>query len=145
MIGYPDILKVVIQILNTTYLTIPIYGDEVTEGYKLPCFFTTLLPIESETQTKNYISTNLLIVISYFSDCKDSLKCLEVMSNLKRTFGISLSVDDRHFTMQDSMIEKVENDVYQFSFQITYHELIDFEPENELITTIKHHIEGSNK
>ena len=145
MITYEDILRAVIKILNTTYPTIPIYGDEVTEGYKLPCFFTTLLPIESETQTKNYIITNLLIVISYFSDCKDSLKCLEVMSTLKRQFGISLDVDDSHFTIQDSMIEKVENDVYQFSFHITYHELINFEPENELITTIEHHIERSNK
>ena len=145
MITYEDILRAVIKILNTTYPTIPIYGDEVTEGYKLLCFFTTLLPIESETQTKNYIITNLLIVISYFSDCKDSLKCLEVMSTLKRQFGISLDVDDRHFTIQDSMIEKVENDVYQFSFHITYHELINFEPENELITTIEHHIERSNK
>lgn len=145
MITYEDILRAVIKILNTTYPTIPIYGDEVTEGYKLPCFFTTLLPIESETQTKNYIITNLLIVISYFSDCKDSLKCLEVMSTLKRQFGISLDVDDRHFTIQDSMIEKVENDVYQFSFHITYHELINFEPDNELITTIEHHIEGRNE
>ena len=145
MISYQNILKAVIKVLNTTQPTIPIYGDEVTEGYKLPCFFTILLPIESETQTKNYLSTNLLIVISYFSDCKDSLKCLEVMSKLKRAFGICLSVDDRHFTIQDSIIEKVEKDVYQFSFHITYHELINFEPENELITTIEHHIEGRNE
>lgn len=145
MIGYQDILKAVIQVLNTTYPTVPIYGDEVTEGYKLPCFFTTLLPIESETQTKNYIRTNLLIVISYFSDCRDSLKCLEVMSTLKKAFGIQLSVDDRHFTIQDSLIEKVEDDVYQFSFHITYQELINFEPEHELIKTIEHYIEGSNK
>ena len=145
MIAYQDILKAVIQVLQSIHPTTPIYGDEVIEGYKLPCFFTTLLPIESETQTKNYISTNILIVISYFSDCKDSLKCLEVMSKLKRAFGICLSVDDRHFTIQDSMIEKVEKDVYQFSFHITYHELINFESENELITTIEHHIEGSNK
>lgn len=145
MIGYQDILKAVIKILNTTHPTIPIYGDEVTEGYKLPCFFTTLLPIESETQTKNYISTNLLIVISYFSDCKDSLKSLEVMSKLKKAFGICLSVDNRHFTIQDSMIEKVENDVYQFSFHITYHEFINFEPKHELIKNIEHHIERSNK
>lgn len=54
-------------------------------------------------------------------------------------------LEDRHFTIQDSMIEKVEKDVYQFSFRITYHELINFEPDNELITTIEHHIEGSNK
>ena len=67
------------------------------------------------------------------------------MSKLKKVFGICLSVDDRHFTIQDSMIEKVENDVYQFSFHITYHELINFEPEYELITTIEHYIEGSNK
>ncbi|MDY3369079.1 DUF6838 family protein, partial [Zhenhengia yiwuensis] len=80
-----------------------------------------------------------------FSDYKDTLKCLEVMSTLKRQLGISLSVDNRHFTIQDSMIEKVEKDVYQFSFHITYHELINFEPENELITTIEHHIERSNK
>ena len=145
MIGYQDILKAVIKILNATHPTIPIYGDEVTEGYKVPCFFTTLLPIESETQTKNYITTNLLIVISYFSDYKDTLKCLEVMSKLKQAFGISLSVDNRHFTIQDSMIEKVEKDAYQFSFHITYQELINFETDNELITTIEHHIEGRNK
>lgn len=144
MIAYQDILKAVIEVLHNTYPSIPTYGDEVTEGYKTPCFFTTLLPIESETETKNFLTTRLMIVISYFSECKDSLKCLGVMSTLKRQFGISLHVDNRHFTIQDSMIEKVENDVYQFSFHITYKELINFEKENEFIKYIEHHIEGRN-
>lgn len=145
MIGYHDILKAVVETLHSIYPNIPVYGDQVTEGYKMPCFFIQILPIESETETKNFLTTQLMIVISYFSACKDNLENLKVMSKIKRQFGISLYVEDRHFTIRDSTTEKTDTEVHQFSFNIIYKELINFEEENELIKTIEHSIEGRNK
>lgn len=145
MIGYQDILRSVVEGLKHINPTIPIYGSEVKEGYKTPCFFIELLPVESETETKNFLTTRLMIIISYFTDCKNALKDLEVLSSLKCGFGISLKVQDRHFTLQDSISEKVEDGVYQFSFNIAYKELINFDKEGEVIQTIEHKIERSNE
>lgn len=145
MIHYQYILRSVVEKLHAIYPAIPVYGDEVKEGYKTPCFFIELLPIESETETKNFLTTSLMIIISYFSDCEESLKNLEILADLKCGFGIGLKVQERHFTLQDSISEKVEDGVYQFSFNITYKELINFDKENELIQIIEHNIEGRNE
>lgn len=144
MIRYQDLLMGVIEVLKRTYPTVPIYGDEVTEGYKTPCFFVNLYPVQSETETKNYLNTHMLVVLTYFSDTKEGLKNLEVLSTLKYSFGVVLAVQERHLIIQDTTSEKVEDNVYQFSFHITYKELINYDQDYELIKTIHHSIKGGN-
>lgn len=125
MITYTDIAKSVTTVLNNAFPNIPVYADDVTEGYKTPCFFIGLYPVSSTTETVNISSTTLLIVVSYFADTKNSIVNLNTMQQIKKVFGITLNVGNRKLLISNSETEKVndDGDVFDFSFSITYKEV----------------------
>ena len=47
MIQYQDILEALTKTIKGQFKNIPIYGDEVREGYKKPSFFIGILPVNS--------------------------------------------------------------------------------------------------
>lgn len=139
MVQYTDIAKSVTKVLKDNF-KLPVYGDEITEGYKTPSFFVGMYPISSTTQTKNYALTETMIVVSYFSNTKDSVKNYKMMNDLKRAFGLVLKVENRNFTIKNVEIEKAgdDNDIFQFSFSISYHELMNFDVEPEVMRELIH-------
>lgn len=140
MVLYTDIIKSITKVLKDNFKEIKIYGDEVMEGYKTPCFFVGIYPISHETVTKNYIHTRLLISISYFSDTVDSVKNYMIVDKLRQAFGIVLTIGERHHTIQNVEIEKVDSSIFEFSFSINYLELINFEKEREIMKEL-HYIQ----
>lgn len=139
MVLYTDVIKSVTKVLKDNF-GLPVYGDEVKEGYKTPSFFVGMFPISSTTITKNYVQTELMIVVSYFSGTNDSVKNFKMMNDLKRAFGLVLKVENRRFTIRDIEIEKAgeDNDIFQFTFSINYHELMNFEEEPEVMKELIH-------
>jgi len=125
MVLYQDIAKVVTIIIKEAFPDVPIYGDEVREGYKKPSFFIGIMPVNSINHTKAIKEEQLLITVTYFSDTTESLKNYRVMQELKVAFGQVLGVDNRKFTIQETNTEKVgeDGDIYQFTFDINYYEL----------------------
>lgn len=136
MIRYLDIAKSVTSVLTRTFPNIPVYGDEVTEGYNKPCFFIGLYPVDTITETKHLASTTMLIVITYFTDDKNSLANYDMMNQLKRAFGITLNVGERKLLIDNSETEKVNEDgcTFQFSFSISYKEVISDVPTDDVPT-----------
>lgn len=137
MVQYTDIVKSVTKVLKDNF-KLPIYGDEVEEGYNKPSFFVGIYPISSTIETKNYVFTELMIVVSYFSDTKDSVKNYKMMNDIKKVFGLVLKVGNRRFTIKELEIEKIENDVFEISFNIAYHELMNFDVEPEVMRELIH-------
>lgn len=43
MILYQDIAKAVTMVIKRAFPNVPIYGDEVQEGYKTPSFFIGIM------------------------------------------------------------------------------------------------------
>ena len=134
MVLYQDIARAVTMIIKETFPNVPIYGDEVREGYKKPSFFIGIMPVTSINHTKSIKEEQLMITISYFSDTTESLKNYQVMQQLKSAIGQVVSVDNRRFTIQETNTEKVgeDGDIYQFTFDINYYELVSSESDNEL-------------
>lgn len=124
MVKYVDIVKSVTDVLKLNFKGIPVYGDEVTEGYKKPSFFINLYPIESETSTQHTMSTTMLIVISYYSDTRNSIVTYDTMNQIRSAFGLILKVNDRSFLIDNRETEKIERDgiCFQYSFSITFFE-----------------------
>lgn len=139
MINYVDIARSVTGVLTGAFPTIPVYGDEVTEGYNKPCFFIGLYPVDTTTETKNLFSTTIMIVVTYMTNNKSSIANYNMMNQLKQAFGITLGVGNRSLLIQNSETEKVndDGDVFQFSFSLTYKEVISDTPMNEGIPTAK--------
>ena len=138
MILYKDIVKAVTMIIKEAFPNIPIYGDEVREGYKTPSFFIGIMPVSSINHTKAIKKEQLLITVTYFSNTAESLKNYRVMQELKVAFGQVLGVDNRKFTIQETNTEKVgeDGDIYQFTFDINYYELAPSESDSVLARKI---------
>ena len=138
MVLYQDIAKAVTMVIKGTFPDVPIYGDEVREGYKTPSFFSGIMPVSSINHTKSIKEEQLLITVTYFSNTTESLKNYRVMQELKVAFGHVLSVDNRRFTIQETNTEKVgeDGDIYQFTFDINYYELASSESDSVLVRAI---------
>ena len=138
MVLYQDIAKAVTMVIKKAFPGVPIYGDEVREGYKTPSFFIGIMPVSSINHTKSIKEEQLLITVSYFSNTTESLKNYRVMQELKTAFGQVLSVDNRKFTIQETNTEKVgeDGDIYQFTFDINYYELASSELGSVLVREI---------
>ena len=146
MVLYQDIAKAVTVVIKETFPNVPIYGDEVKEGYRKPSFFIGILPVSSINHTKSIKEEQLLITISYFSNTTDTLKNYSVMQELKVAFGQVLGVDNRKFTIQETNTQKVgeEGDIYQFTFDINYYELTCNESDSVLAGKIIYKEKGSD-
>lgn len=138
MVLYQDIAKAVTMVIKEAFPSVPIYGDEVREGYKTPSFFIGIMPVSSINHTKSIKEEQLLITVSYFSNTTEGLKNYRVMQELKVAFGQVLSVDNRRFTIQETNTEKVgeDGDIYQFTFDINYYELASNESDSVLVREI---------
>jgi len=138
MVLYQDIAKAVTMVVKEAFPDVPIYGNEVREGYKTPSFFIGIMPVSSINHTKSIKEEHLLITVSYFSNTTESLKNYRVMQDLKVAFGQVLGVDNRRFTIQETNTEKVgeDGDIYQFTFDINYYELVCDESDGELVKEI---------
>lgn len=146
MILYQDIAKAVTMVIKEAFPNVPIYGDEVKEGYKKPSFFVGILPVSSINHTKSIKEEQLLITVSYFSNTMDTLKNYSVMQELKVAFGQVLGVDNRKFTIQETNTQKVgeDGDIYQFTFDINYYELACHESASVLAGEIIYKEKGSD-
>lgn len=140
MVLYQDTAKAVTMVIKEAFPNVPIYGDEVREGYKTPSFFIGIMPVSSINHTKSIKEEQLLITITYFSDTTESLKNYKVMQELKVAFGQVLSVNNRRFTIQETNTEKVgeDGDIYQFTFDINYYELASSESDSILAKEINY-------
>ena len=134
MVLYQDIARAVTMIIKEAFPNAIIYGDEVREGYKKPSFFIGIMPVSSINHTKSIKEEQLMITISYFSDTTESLKNYQVMQQLKSAIGQVVGVDNRKFTIQETNTEKVgeDGDIYQFTFDISYYELVSRESDSVL-------------
>ena len=138
MVLYQDIAKAITMVIKGAFPDIPIYGDEVREGYKTPSFFVGIMPITSINHTKNIKGESLLITVSYFSNTTESLKNYRVMQELKVAFGQVVGVDNRRFTIEELTTEEIgeDADIYGLTFSINYYELVCNEPASEVVGEI---------
>lgn len=52
MVLYQDVAKAVTKVIKNIFPNVPIYGNEVREGYKIPSFFIGIMPVNSINHTK---------------------------------------------------------------------------------------------
>nr|WP_303244373.1 hypothetical protein [uncultured Cellulosilyticum sp.] len=135
MINFTDIVKSVIDVLKSNF-NLPVYANEVKEGYKEPCFFVRIYPVSSDVETKNYMSTDLRIEVSYYSDTDDTVENMMVVQTMRKVFGVTLKVGDRTLTIHDTEVEGIDDDIYEFTFSTSYLELVNFDTEPEVATTL---------
>lgn len=101
-----------------------IYGKEIREGYKEPCFFTEILDRGSSAETKNFAKGGFTVKITYFQEVKNESDQLEKADEIKDLFGLFFCVGDRKLTVGEFSYDYIGEyqDILQISIEIDYKE-----------------------
>lgn len=126
MITLADIKSSINHILDEK-IGYKVYGREISQGFTRPCFFVELLPTGSDSETQNFSSNKLTVIITYFqkmSQCTgySDLENIKMYDSLKNLFAMNLPVKTRILHPQNARVAYTgENiDILQFSFDLDY-------------------------
>jgi hypothetical protein len=133
MITYKDIKKAVNTKLSQEF-GIEINSRDVQEGFNRPSFFVQL---ENTVRSgdESQVHKALTVRIYYFpTDRYDySIEVLDVQEQLENVFDLKLSVQDRHFNI-DEASSLVTDGVLNFSFDIAFYDGRDYVGLENIIT-----------
>ena len=116
-----DIKEAVVNILESLYPKMQIYGADTIEGYKRPSFFVSARLTTLEA-TKNCIHQNAEIAIDYIQTSPDEEKGMGVLSNIQQNLTPKLVVGDRFLNTSDFDFDFVGTfaNIPHLEFQIEY-------------------------
>lgn len=116
-----DILAAGNKVLHDCYEgAIPVYGREVSDGYKTPAFFTEVVTSGYGYGTKCYAELSCAFKITYFQKLPDSVDQMEKVEEIRRAFGLKLAVGDRKVTVRgyDVGYTGERNNILQITFDL---------------------------
>lgn len=117
MITLVAIKKSVNDILKTTEYKV--YGNEVKEGFKRPCFFVQLFPIGSNLLNQSTTENSVMVEIIFFSKDKTDLENIKMYDFLRKSFTPVLLMGDRKILTQNFRAETID-DVISVKFDLNY-------------------------
>lgn len=123
MITVVKLKKALIDVIKNKYgKSYKYYGNEVTEGYDKPSFFTQLLSVNSNNVTTNFAERKYLFVITYFQKQIDEADALAKFSELVEAFGLKVKVNDRYVNVSDFAYEFVgeKSNILQMSLNVSF-------------------------
>lgn len=114
-----EIKKHINLLLKDNFKAVILHAGEVKEGFSRPSFFTQIIPISSDYDTKNYTSNRMIVVVNYFPLAETELECLKMSDDLRRVFGMTLEVGKRRLLLKNISSE-INDKVLQFKFNLDY-------------------------
>lgn len=135
---FVDIKKDLNKIIKTAYPNIPIYGNEVKEGYQTPSFFTSLVSFPETYTNKNYASGGFTYKIVYFQNKKDELDQLNVLDSLYAAFGLSVNIGERTLICKEKDFDYIgeKADILEISIKFEFMEDRETPPDEDLMDEI---------
>ena len=139
MLNQVDILKATRNKIKDMYPNIPIYLEEVKEGFKSPAFFLKLLIVKSPVSGfRNY--NDCTLYITYFSKKgeTDSLEMYAIKDNILNAFWSGIQVTDRYikFNTVSSTTDGTDADIIMFDLPFVYYDCIEQHNSDYLIEHI---------
>lgn len=96
-----DILVAGQKLLQDYYKgEIPVYGREVSDGYRTPSFFTEVVSPGYEYGTQCYANLSCAFKITYFQKLPDSVDQSKKVDEIRKIFGMKFCVGDRKITVK---------------------------------------------
>lgn len=139
-----DIKKSTNDILKTNFPDVKLFANEVDEGFSKPAFFTQLIPINLNYETVNFVSVDLMIVINYYTPKSIELDNLKIASRLRKAFGMTLNVKDRHLLLENITTDNPDG-ILQFKFDLNYYQDIEKIDNHEIMRELNTEIKNTEK
>ncbi|OPJ58442.1 phage tail terminator family protein [Clostridium oryzae] len=120
MITLEKIKKSVVSALKSQKLKI--YGTEIDEGFKRPCFFVQIVGLGSEIVNRNFCENLYTVEIAYFSVDKTDIENAKMYDVLRTIFSEALIVEDRSLICRKLRMSIVEDHVMSFKFDLSFYD-----------------------
>lgn len=135
LITIQEIKKAMIQVMKELYPKgYRFYGAEITEGYEKPSFFTQILPVAMDNETKNLRNNVLMFVATYFQKETNESDLLKKAHEIRMAFGLKVKVLDRSLNVTDFDYDFMGNDddILQVRVTVSFKEQIEREEQHPL-------------
>lgn len=124
MIKTADLKRACNEVIKKAISGIHLYGNDTTDGYVRPSFFTEIFSHQFSHETKNYASGGATYKATLLEKSHDEANCLEIYDKIKEAFGMNLRVQDRKLLVGDISFEFIgENaNILQISVEFDWYE-----------------------
>nr|DAV32503.1 MAG TPA: tail completion protein [Caudoviricetes sp.] len=124
MIKFTDLKRACNAVVSTTFPDVKVYGNDTTDGYTRPAFFTELIPHPFAHETKNYASGGATYKATLLEKTHDEVFCLSIYDGIREAFGMTLPVGDRKLLVGDISFEFIGEhlDILQISVEFDWYE-----------------------
>lgn len=124
MIKFTDLKRACNAVVSTTFPDVKVYGNDTTDGYTRPAFFTELIPHPFAHETKNYASGGATYKATLLEQTHDEAFCLSIYDSIREAFGMTLPVGDRKLLVGDISFEFIGEhlDILQISVEFDWYE-----------------------
>lgn len=124
MIKFTDLKRACNAVVSNTFPDVKVYGNDTTDGYTRPAFFTELIPHPFAHETKNYASGGATYKATLLEKTHDEVFCLSIYDGIREAFGMTLPVGDRKLLVGDISFEFIGEhlDILQISVEFDWYE-----------------------
>lgn len=139
MITAADVKRACNDKVKEAFPGIRVYGNDTTDGYACPAFFSEILHHGYMHESLDYAKNGATYKLTLFEESHDEAYCLEVFERLKEAFGMVLKVKGRHLLVGDMSYEFIgENaNMLQVSAEFDWMEQKARTETYEMMETIK--------
>lgn len=129
--------------LQAAFPELKIYGNDTTDGYVRPSFFTEVIPHPYSYNTKNYTEGGATFKATLFENTHDEAYCLDVFDKVRETFGMNLPVRTRCLFMGDISFEFIGeySNMLQISIEYDWLEQVERSEPEEIMETVELSVE----
>lgn len=123
MITIKDVLKAINQRLKQAFPNVPIQSTDVKEGYKRPCFYSSITDFKTEQLMTAYDRKNAVISILFFPSDATShqLEILDIRERLQGAFIGTLNITDDFIIHILEIEDEVSDGVLNIDIEIEYY------------------------
>ena len=123
------------------------YGVEVKEGYKRPCFFTKLEPVDTERVTCNTDLTRCTFYITYLQQLCDEADILQKADGIRKLFGGYVRVGERAADVTGFHFGMVGNgrDIMEISIDIEFFSRVERMEKEGMMDSLSMELKGDGE
>lgn len=124
MIAMAALKKVCNDTVRSVLPDLPVYGNDATDGYRRPCFYSEMLGHGYTHETRNYAKDGATYKLTLLEECHDEAYCLEVFERVRGAFGMTLGIGGRHVLVGEMAFEYIGEsmDILQISIEFDWME-----------------------
>lgn len=118
-ISIVDVKRAVMRRLSFAYPTHDIYAENMPTDFKRPSFYMYFVPLESNHDSRLFITKSTMLKIDYYSPNRTFEENLIMADDLESIFHRAIKVKDRFFSVLRTNSEYMD-DVLTFTLTVNF-------------------------